>query len=55
MMFSDAVRDEKNFDIKRIEKYYDKSAWLPIFEILERKQKCKWYCNLCQKTISKED
>ena len=52
---SDAVRDEENSDIKRIEKYCHKSAWLAILEILERKRKCKWYCNSYPKTITKED
>ena len=52
---SDAVRDENNSDIKRIEKYCYKSAWLAILEILERKRKWKWYCNSYPKTITKED
>ena len=55
VLLSDGVRDDMNFGIKRIEKYCQQSAWLAILEILERKQQCKWYCNLCHKTISKED
>lgn len=51
---SNAVRGESLY-IKRIDNYCHQSAWLAIFEMLERKQKCKWYCISCQKTISKGD
>ena len=49
------AQDEKNFDIQKIEKYFQQSAWLPILEMLEKKQKCKWCCNSYQKTIRKEN
>ena len=52
---SDDVQDEKDFDIKKIEKYCHQSSWQAMLEKLEWKQICKWYCSSCPKTRSKGD
>ena len=52
---SDAVREEENINIHRIEKYFEENAWLSLLAIMEKKEKCKWTCLKCKAVISTKD
>ena len=48
----DMVRDKENVDPSRIEKYFTEDAWRIILEARERKNKSKWMCPTCLRSIN---
>ena len=52
---SDVIRDEESIDIKRIERYCDKAAWMAVLKLIEKKKKCKWTCSSCEKIINQNE
>jgi hypothetical protein len=49
---SDMVRDKENVDPSRIEKFFTDDAWRIILETRERKNKSKWMCSTCSRSIN---
>jgi len=50
----DSIKDDENVDIDRVQKYFDKAAWLNVLAIAEKKKAIGWTCAVCSKVINDE-
>ncbi|KAJ7384354.1 hypothetical protein OS493_022467 [Desmophyllum pertusum] len=51
---SDTIRDDEMVDILRVEKYFDKDAWLLVMKSGEEKNRIGFVCAVCAKIINDE-
>lgn len=51
---SDTVRDGEIVDIHRVEKYFEKDAWLSVLEPTKEKTRVDFVCSVCAKMINDE-
>lgn len=51
---SDTIRDEEMVDIHRVEKYFEKEAWLLVLESSKEKNCIDFVCTVCSKMIKDE-
>lgn len=52
---SDAIRDHGMVDIYRVEKYFEKEAWLSVLKASEEEKNCVGFvCAVCVKMIRDE-
>ena len=47
----DTLRDEKNVDIYRVERYFNKQGWKQVLRALGQKMKTEWTCLSCAKVV----
>ena len=45
------IRDTENINISRVERYFENSAWTPVLKVIEKKEKAKWICLNCLRTV----
>ena len=50
----DSIKDDENVDIDRVQKYFDKEAWLNVLAMAEKKKAIGWTCAVCSKVINDE-
>ena len=51
-LIRDTIRDTQNFDVHRVQKYFDSKGWLAVLGVLKEKEDSKWFCPVCAKVIS---
>ena len=47
----DTIRDTENIDISGVERYFENSAWILVLKMIEKKEKAKWICLNCLRTV----
>ena len=47
----DTIRDTENIDVSRVERYFENSAWTLVLKMIEKKEKTKWICLNCLRTV----
>ena len=54
---SDAIKDHEMLDLHRVERYFEKDAWLYVLKASEGKNRVDFICAVCFKSINdaKED
>ena len=51
---SDTIRDDEMVDIHRVEKYFDRDAWLLVLKSSSEKNCIDFVCSVCTKMINDE-
>ena len=51
---SDTARDEEMVDMHRVEKYFEKDAWLSVLKSRKEKTRVDFVCSVCAKMIHDE-
>ena len=51
---SDTIRDDEMVDIHRVEKYFDRDAWLLVLKSSRKKNCIDFVCSVCTKMINDE-
>ena len=62
LLIPDSLRDENSLDIpnilrkspnilRRVQIYFETTAWKTVKRVIDEKKKCKWICFVCNKLI----